>query len=81
MRQTVHKKRQKRAVVHTDLLQPCTVFTVTDLPKYQVYGHSSKSVINYASNILQQVAIAQITSELLDANMLNSLSIEAYDEA
>ncbi|KAF7729302.1 hypothetical protein EC973_004558 [Apophysomyces ossiformis] len=41
-----------------DLLQPATVFTVTDLPGNQGYGHGDKSVIKMASSILQIVAIA-----------------------
>ncbi|KAG0183721.1 hypothetical protein DFQ28_001142, partial [Apophysomyces sp. BC1034] len=41
-----------------DLLQPATVFTVTDLPGNQGYGHGDKSIIKTASSLLQIVAIA-----------------------
>ena len=41
-----------------DLLQPATVFTVTDLPENQGYGHGDKSIIKTASSLLQIVAIA-----------------------
>lgn len=41
-----------------DLLQPATIFTITDLPGNQGYGHSDKSIIKTASSLIQTIAIS-----------------------